>query len=377
LLRYKYDTLHDQYMNVKEERDVVNHDYNDRVYALTVALRNAVTSNTQGKKNDEKVMSDIVLIKEKVQSGKVLTAEEATAITIQTLTQKIEQLNLLNGEKQDQITELQERFEDVVSDNDAKVYKIMALEKQFCNINTKRNKVVTKYQNNHSNTIMHAAMTTTKVDTSTKVVNSVLLRPLHIPDRSNTKVSHVSNKEDMVFQDNKDNIIANIVAPSVLTLPSSAAQTTTTTSEIHEITVEGTKDDSNKENYLDCTTNTLEATPSAAEVIGTGNTWAEPHVSKETTLPTTSTPSTATIIITDGTGSQLVSNPVPITPEAAPKTLHSSPPPTSSSLVFPVAEQSSSSRNLPFSTLHNMKTTHKIHNKGSRVGRLVKLVEQV
>jgi hypothetical protein len=188
VLRYKYDTLHDQYRNVKEERDVVNHEYNDRIYSLTVALNHAVSS-ISSKLNDavidETTMTLTNLLKEKVQSGQVLTADEATMMTIQTLTEKIAQLHMKNSEQLEQMMQLQERIDDLTSDNEAKVYKILALEKQFLNINTKRNKIVTKYNPEKKKPMM-------------------ILRPLQIPDCRRTPV-----KEEVV--DNKENIIANII----------------------------------------------------------------------------------------------------------------------------------------------------------------------
>lgn len=194
VLRYKYDTLHEQYRNVKEERDVVNHEYNDRIYSLTVALNHAVAAASASKSNSSSPQNESTtaltnLLKEKVQSGQVLTAEEATMMTIQSLTEKIAQLHSKNSEQREELMQLQERIDDLTSDNEAKVYKILALEKQFLNINTKRNKIVTKYSPTG--------------DPKTKKP-LMILRPLQIPDSRRTPV-----KEEV---DNKENIIANIMA---------------------------------------------------------------------------------------------------------------------------------------------------------------------
>jgi chromosome segregation ATPase len=131
LLRFRLDETAANLATVKEERDVVNNDYRDRLFSLMLALQNAVGDND-------------ATIKQRFQDGKLLTADEATVLTIKALTNKIEQLNVENTNQKEQLASARERMEDLESENEAKVHKIAALEKQFCSINQKRHKVVTK-----------------------------------------------------------------------------------------------------------------------------------------------------------------------------------------------------------------------------------------
>jgi predicted nucleic acid-binding Zn-ribbon protein len=131
LLRFRLDETSANLSAVKEERDVVNNDYRDRLLSLMLALQKEV-----GDKNHE--------IKQRFQDGKLLTADEATVLTIKALTNTIEQLNVENTQQSEKLAAARERMEDLESENEAKVHKITALEKQFCSINQKRHKVVTK-----------------------------------------------------------------------------------------------------------------------------------------------------------------------------------------------------------------------------------------
>lgn len=131
LLRFRLDETSANLAAVKEERDLVNNDYRDRLLSLMLALQKEV-----GDKNHD--------IKQRFQDGKLLTADEATVLTIKALTNTIEMLNLENTQQKDQLAAAREHIEDLESENEAKVHKIAALEKQFCSINQKRHKVVTK-----------------------------------------------------------------------------------------------------------------------------------------------------------------------------------------------------------------------------------------
>jgi len=138
LLRWRLDETSASLQRVKEERDVVNNDYRDQLLSLMLALQNAVGGGDYD--------NDILQERSQLQNGHLLTADEATALTIHTLTRKIETLNLEAATMQQQLTAARERTEDLESENAAKVHKIAALEKQFQSINKKRHKVVVHKQ---------------------------------------------------------------------------------------------------------------------------------------------------------------------------------------------------------------------------------------
>jgi hypothetical protein len=338
VLRYKYDTLHDQYRNVKEERDVVNHEYNDRIYSLTVALNHAVSAAASSKTNptaaDETTTTLTNLLKEKVQSGQVLTAEEATMMTIQTLTGKIAQLHLKNGEQYEEMMKLQERIEDLTSDNEAKVYKILALEKQFLNINTKRNKVVTKY---------------TPTD---KKKPMMILRPLQIPDSRRTPV-----KEEV---DNKENIIANIImTPKNETMsPEGMSETMVASPVLAEAVPSSTTLAPPAGVEVPEMPEPIEALPEmiVSEKVGPEE---EDPLAKLVPSVVAATPSLVELV--EATAPKPMAEPVPITPDAK-ATQEAAP-----SEAAPVLRTQSVYPAVRKSTKHG----------GHRVARLVKLVEQV
>jgi uncharacterized coiled-coil protein SlyX len=138
LLKFRLDETTATLKSTKEERDVVNNDYRDRLYSLILALQNA-TGDGDTPCNNTKAPSLL-----KLQQGGLLTADEATQLTIQTLTDKIVSLHSAMAQKDSDIAQLTEQMEDLQSENQAKTHKIAALEKQFKNINKKRHKVVTK-----------------------------------------------------------------------------------------------------------------------------------------------------------------------------------------------------------------------------------------
>ena len=129
LLRWRLEETTASLQRVREERDVVNNDYRDCLLSLILALQQAV--------GDEMAPNRSLL-----QSGQLLTANEATTLTITTLTGKIEKLNLEAAEKEAELSKAKGRIEDLESENASKIHKIAALEKQFLSINKKRNKVV-------------------------------------------------------------------------------------------------------------------------------------------------------------------------------------------------------------------------------------------
>jgi uncharacterized coiled-coil protein SlyX len=147
LLKFRLDETTAILKSTKEERDVVNNDYRDRLYSLILALQNA-TGDGNVPCNNTKAPSLL-----KLQQGGLLTADEATQLTIQTLTDKIVALHGTMTQKDSQLAQLTEQMEDLKSENEAKTHKIAALEKQFKSINKKRHKVVTKLADK-SNTMM-------------------------------------------------------------------------------------------------------------------------------------------------------------------------------------------------------------------------------
>jgi hypothetical protein len=118
LLRFRLDETTKSLQRVKEERDIVNHDYRDRLLALTLALssHDAETANE---------------LQQKCRAGAMVSPNEATMLTIQSLTKKIETLNLQVGKQEEQLLLRRERIDDLESDNAAKVHKIAALERQL------------------------------------------------------------------------------------------------------------------------------------------------------------------------------------------------------------------------------------------------------
>ena len=224
VLRYQYDALQSQFQNVKEERDLVNHIYNDKIETLTLTLQTAIQqkqlqSSTGITKPTASTTESSLLsteMKQHMEQGNIVSADVATTLTIQTLLQKIESLHLVTLQQQDTIVQCQEQMEDLKSDNEAKTYKIMALEQQFTHINQKRTKVLTKFGSSGSKA----------------TPPSLMLRPMRFPPQpivtvATTKtVSQCDNEEEVVFQkiddddrddfnstyqDHKENIIANIM----------------------------------------------------------------------------------------------------------------------------------------------------------------------
>ena len=129
LMRWRLDETSSSLQRIREERDVVNNDYRDCLLSLILALQQAVGD-------------DLAPNRSLLQSGQLLTADEATTMTITTLTGKIEKLNMETSEKEAELATARSRIEDLEAENAAKIDKIAALEKQFKSINKKRNKVV-------------------------------------------------------------------------------------------------------------------------------------------------------------------------------------------------------------------------------------------
>ena len=130
MLRFRLDEAEKRISRVKEERDLVNIDYKDRLLSLMFALQNS-TGDHEGVKN---MFPD----------GKLITADDATNLTVKALTKKIEKLNAEQVKLDEKLKWKQCEIDDLKSDNDAKSIKIAALETQFKSINRKRNKVITK-----------------------------------------------------------------------------------------------------------------------------------------------------------------------------------------------------------------------------------------
>jgi hypothetical protein len=78
-LNCRMDEKQEELRSVKKERDLVKIDYTDNLYSLIYALQGAVHDDTP--RNNLQM------------DGKVLSASDATQLTIQTLSQKIEQLH--------------------------------------------------------------------------------------------------------------------------------------------------------------------------------------------------------------------------------------------------------------------------------------------
>ncbi len=229
VLRYQYDALQAQFQNVKEERDLVNHIYNDKIETLTLTLQTAIQQQQQpstgsrhpntGITNPTATTTDSSLLstelKQHMEQGNIVSADVATTLTIQTLLQKVESLHLVTLQQQDTIVQCQEQMEDLKSDNEAKTYKIMALEQQFTHINHKRTKVLTKFGSGGPKATQP----------------SLMLRPMRLPPQivpvatTKTVTQRDDEEEEVVFhktdddrddfnstyQDHKDNIIANIM----------------------------------------------------------------------------------------------------------------------------------------------------------------------
>jgi hypothetical protein len=163
---------------IKEERDVVNNDYRDRLVSLLRALQQHTDATGQTVHGQALIQQRLALqnasnngenttgSSSNSSNSKLLTPDEATMLTIQSLTRKIERLNVETTDLTDQLARSRERNEDLESINAAQEYKIAALEKQFSSINQKRNKVVSSH-------ILQAQAATTATATSTSVTKSV------------------------------------------------------------------------------------------------------------------------------------------------------------------------------------------------------------
>lgn len=135
LLKFRLGETSQSLQRVKEERDVVNLDYRDRLLALTLALSPHTTDDdTQQRERNDLHRQ----VQQRCQGGAVLTADEATTLTVQTLTQKIENLEVKMAQQQEELAARRERIEDLESENAAKALKIAALEKQFKSLNIQR-----------------------------------------------------------------------------------------------------------------------------------------------------------------------------------------------------------------------------------------------
>jgi hypothetical protein len=124
LLRFRLDETTKTLQRVKEERDIVNHDYRDRLLALTLAL-----SSHDADTADE--------LHQKCRTGAIVSPDEATTLTIQTLTKKIEMLNLQVGKQEEQLRLRRERIDDLEADNQILKMAAHAIERQFNEMCTK------------------------------------------------------------------------------------------------------------------------------------------------------------------------------------------------------------------------------------------------
>lgn len=141
-LRFRLEQSDKQNARLKEERDTAQNDYRDRLLAILLALQSTINEpmndihnvmmNGSGETNDDG-------------TKKCISADEATTLTIQSLTNKIEKINVENTNLHTEIHLLNEQIDDFKSDGDAKEIKINALETQFKMINKKRSKVVSKF----------------------------------------------------------------------------------------------------------------------------------------------------------------------------------------------------------------------------------------
>jgi hypothetical protein len=154
LLRFRGEATAAQLATVKEERDVVNNEYRDHLVSLLRALQHyndlgCINKNGKPSKSSEDLIQQRLSLQNadcSKNDSKLLTAEEATMLTIQALTRKIEALNIENTDQKQQLAVARERNEDLESINAAQQFKIAALEKQFCSINQKRHKAVAQMQ---------------------------------------------------------------------------------------------------------------------------------------------------------------------------------------------------------------------------------------
>lgn len=73
-----------------------------------------------------------------------VSAEEATEMTIRSLTKQIEKLSARNSELTEDKTQLNQRVSELEHENEARKHKIEALEVQFKSINKTRQKMVKK-----------------------------------------------------------------------------------------------------------------------------------------------------------------------------------------------------------------------------------------
>jgi hypothetical protein len=154
LLRFRGEATAAQLATVREERDVVNNEYRDHLVSLLRALQHyndlgCINKNGKPSKSSEALIQQRLSLQNadcSKNDSKLLTAEEATMLTIQALTSKIEALNIENTDQKQQLTVARERNEDLESINAAQQFKIAALEKQFCSINQKRHKAAAQMQ---------------------------------------------------------------------------------------------------------------------------------------------------------------------------------------------------------------------------------------
>jgi predicted nucleic acid-binding Zn-ribbon protein len=139
-LRFRLDRSEKQITRLRDERDVAQNNYQDRLLAILLALQNTI----------DEPMNDIH--KQMVTGGenddgskKLITADEATTLTIQSLTKKIEKINVENTNLQTQIDLLNQQLDDFKSDDESKGVQIVALNTQFEATNNTRNKMVSKF----------------------------------------------------------------------------------------------------------------------------------------------------------------------------------------------------------------------------------------
>lgn len=233
LLRFRLDTATAQLATVKEERDVVNNEYRDRLVALLRAVSHITQNCNNNSNGSNNAISESLMKQERwlLQQGTnqnskspsaspvvLLTPDDAMALTIQSLTRKIESLNVESTVQLAALAAARDRTEDLESAHEAQTHKIAALEKQFCSINQKRHK---HYNTNNNNTVTANAPNTKQ----TTVLQQQGNKPSDFGNTNNDKNPAMmpSLNQAMAMNNNKSSTSANLAKYKAF-LPSKVVQ---------------------------------------------------------------------------------------------------------------------------------------------------------
>jgi hypothetical protein len=129
-LKQELKCTRDEVTAATADRDLVLNEYKQRLITLNKTVERAVGGSCGFELSPR--------------SGSVLSPGEATELVIQSLSNKVEQLNVDNQVLLEDLRTTRERMEDLQSQNEATVYKISALEAQFQTINKTRQTYVEK-----------------------------------------------------------------------------------------------------------------------------------------------------------------------------------------------------------------------------------------